>query len=352
MNKKKIGVIGTSFVAGTMMLAGCGILPSNKQASEPKPNAVTTTQKETTTTSAEGQKEQQVQGVKTQLYLIDRNGYVVPETMSLPNTQSITKQALQYLVADGPVDSMLPNGFRAPLPAGTTVLGVDVSSDGKVATVDFSKEFLGYQKEDEQRVMEAVTWTVTQFKKVATVQIKVNGKVLTEMPQSKVVIGDGLSRNDGINIDTSSVVDVTNTSPVTVYYVAQNGKETYYVPITKRVSNNEKDISKAVVEELIKGPSVNTNLSTDFNVDAKLLENPIYENGKVTLNFNDNILNNGIKNTISDYVLNALVLSLTEQPGIESVSIEVNGKNNILNEEGQTLAKPVTRPGNVNTGSF
>jgi germination protein M len=50
--------------------------------------------------------------------------------------------------------------------------------------------------------------------------------------------------------------------------------------------------------------------------------------------------------------LNALVLSLTEQKGIESVAVTVDGKAEIVNENGEKLTEPVTRPENVNTGSF
>ena len=55
---------------------------------------------------------------------------------------------------------------------------------------------------------------------------------------------------------------------------------------------------------------------------------------------------------ISNYVLKSLVLSLTEKKGVKNVSIEVNGKANLIDEKGGKLIKPVDRPENVNTGSF
>ena len=86
--------------------------------------------------------------------------------------------------------------------------------------------------------------------------------------------------------------------------------------------------------------------------DVKLLEEPKVENGKVTLNFNESIYGSFEKKVISQNVLDSLVLSLTEQNGIESVVITVNGKAELMNEEGKKLTEPVTRPENVNTGSF
>ncbi|PFR98677.1 GerMN domain-containing protein, partial [Bacillus cereus] len=79
---------------------------------------------------------------------------------------------------------------------------------------------------------------------------------------------------------------------------------------------------------------------------------PKMQDGKLTLNFNENIYTDKGKSMISDYVLQSLVLSLTEKKGVKNVSVEVNGKANLVNEKGEKLTKPVDRPQNVNTGSF
>ena len=57
-------------------------------------------------------------------------------------------------------------------------------------------------------------------------------------------------------------------------------------------------------------------------------------------------------NIISDVTLRSLVLSLTEQSGIESVSVMVNGSAELVNEEGESLTAPVVRPEKINRGSF
>ena len=55
---------------------------------------------------------------------------------------------------------------------------------------------------------------------------------------------------------------------------------------------------------------------------------------------------------VSQNVLNSLVFSLTEQTDIKSVSVTVDGKAELVREEGDKLTEPVTRPEHVNTGSF
>jgi germination protein M len=349
-----------SVIVLTMLLSGCGLFGEDKAVKEidPPQDVTYLEDGEAIQPSKEGEeqtsaKEEQkaTETVKRELYLIDKNGFVVPQTLELPKTDAVAKQALEYLVEGGPVSEILPNGFRAVLPADTRVLGVKLEKDGTIIA-DFSPEFSNYRKEDEKRILQAITWTLTQFDKVKKVKIRINGHDQPVMPVNGTPIQDGVSREDGINIDTSGVVDITNTHPVTVYFLAQEDDQTYYVPVTRRVSNKEEDRVVAIVNELIKGPSYTSGLLSDFQADVKLLDKPKYENGKVTLNFNEGIYGSKEKNVISEHVLNSLVLSLTEQEGIESVAITVNGKANLVKEDGKSLAEPVTRPENVNTGSF
>jgi germination protein M len=280
---------------------------------------------------------------------MDKNGYVVPQTLDLPKTESVAKQALEYLVQNGPVTEMLPNGFQAVLPADTKL---SVSVKDKVATVDFSKEFKDYQAEDELKILQSITWTLTQFDAIEKVKLQLNGHPLEEMPVNGTPIGDELTRKDGINLDTSQVANITNTKPVTIYYIGGEVDSYYLVPVTKRVSSKTKNNIEVVIHELVKGPNVASNLLNEFNSDVKLLDEPKVENGKVTLNFNESIYGSFEEKIISQNVLDSLVLSLTEQKGIESVAVTVNGKAELMSEDGKKLTEPVTRPENVNTGSF
>lgn len=340
-------------VASSVVLTGCGML-GNEKATEQidPPKNVTYTNKEQQTDQS-AKKEQQAEAPKRELYLLDKNGYVVPQALAIPapKDNAVIKQALEYLVKDGPVTEMLPNGFQAVLPANTQVKGVDIQADG-TAIADFSTDFTKYKKEEERQIVEAITWTLTQFKEVKRVKLRIDGQDLVMMPLDHTPIGQGVSREDGINFDDEQVVDVMNTKPVTLYFVSQHNKQTYYVPVTRRIAENKADEVMAVVQELIQGPSHTSNLVSDFNADVKLLNEPTYENGQVTLNFNENIYGSVGKNIISDHVLHSLVLSLTEQEGVQSVAIEVNGKADLVTEKGEKLTKPVTRPQNVNTGSF
>ncbi len=359
MFKNKKSMIVSSVMISSLLLSGCGLLDFEwkQKIDPPKEESLTDDTSKISTEEGTAEKENKDQNVaaentlKTELYLVDKNGYVVPQTLDLPKTNSVAKQALEYLVQGGPVTDMLPNGFKAVIPAETNV-SVDIDKKDKVATVNLSKEFKNYKKEDELKILQSITWTLTQFDSVDKVKLQLNGYALKEMPVNKTPIKDGLTRANGINIDTTDVLDITNTRAVTVYYLGEEDDSYYYVPVTRRVSNKVDNNIQAAVDELIKGPSYTSKLVSDFSEEARLLDEPKVENGKVTLNFNESIVNSLDKKKVSQHLLESLVLSLTEQKGIESVALTVNGKTDLLNEKGEKLTKPVTRPENVNTGSF
>ncbi|XJZ26405.1 GerMN domain-containing protein [Bacillota bacterium Lsc_1132] len=355
-NKTTTTLVSAVFVS-TLLLSGCGLFGSETARKIDPPKDVTIAKESSTAAKTNQQSSKEAvkadakakQSMKTELYLIDKNGYVVPQTIALPKTTSIAKQALEYLVAGGPVSELLPKGFRAVLPAGTEV-SVDIK-DG-VASVNFSKEFKNYQAADETKILQSITWTITQFNTVKSIKLAMDGKPLAKMPVNGTPISENLSRASGINIDTSDVLDITNTKPVTVYYIGGEEGSYYYVPVTRRVSNSVKDNVVAAVDELVKGPNQSSNLISDFMPKVKLLEAPKVEKGKVTLNFNESVYGSFKEKVISQHLLDALVLSLTEQQGIKEVSVLVKGKAELVKEDGKKLTAPVTRPEKVNTGSF
>src|SRR5699024_7643220 len=119
--------------------------------------------------------------VARELYLIDANGMVASQMIELPllDSKEVATQVLEYLVVDGPVTEIIPNGFRAVLPAGTEILGLNLEEDGTMI-VDLSEEFKEYSPADELKIIESVTHTLTQFDSVEQVKLWVNGMPLSE----------------------------------------------------------------------------------------------------------------------------------------------------------------------------
>ncbi|MBM7838538.1 germination protein M [Alkalihalobacillus xiaoxiensis] len=282
-----------------------------------------------------------------ELYLIDANGMVVPQTVTLPKTESLMKQSLEYLVVDGPLQDVLPNGFRGVIPAGTTV-DVNHLKEDKIAIANFSGEFNDYNPDDEKQIFESITWTLTQFEEVDEVKIQINGIELEEMPMSETSIVGNLTRADGINLDSGDVIDMTNSQDVTLYFLSSHENQAYYVPVTRRVENVESELATAI-EELTEGPNFPmSNLLTQMTTEMELLEEPTLDDGKVVLNFNEAIQTIAGENAvIAQSILDTIALTLTEQEGVEEVSIQVNGEDTIYSENGNVI-ETVVRPAIIN----
>ncbi|EIT85393.1 Lipoprotein LpqB, GerMN domain-containing protein [Fictibacillus macauensis ZFHKF-1] len=340
-------------VSASLLLSGCGLGFGKEEASKQIDPPPALSHKKETQPKSKATAASEKNKVKRQLYLFDSNGLVVPQMLPLPKSGMAAKQVLQYLVKDGPVTQMLPNGFQAVLPTDTRVLDVTVEKDG-TAVANFSKEFKEYRAQDERKLLQAITFTLTQFEAIKTVKIQIEGHDQKDMPLQHTPIGEGVSRSDGINIENGAVTNMAHSNTATLYFVAQNSSNTtYYVPVTRRIAVNEnQDAVAAAVQELIEGPTSESHLLSDVRNDVKLMNKPVVKDGVVTLNFNKAILGNKAANMIDDEVLKPLVLSLTEIEGVKKVAIQVDGKASLKNQAGKSLTAPVSRTEIVETGEF
>lgn len=346
MKYHRIGKMTAVLGVSAVLLSGCGLFgPENEATSiDPPPQSEVALEGENALPASDGTKtEAAVQGtVDRTVYLLDANGYVVPVSLTLPKEEGLAKQVLTYMVKGGPVESMLPSGFSAILPAGTKVLGMTIK-DG-VATVDFSNEFATYDPKDEKRIMDAVSRALTEFSNVKNVQIWINGKPLTEMPVDSTPISQ-LGRNHGINLELAEGAQPGRTTPVTVYFQGQlDDKRTYYVPVTRLIPQTD-NIAKAVVEELIKGPKEGSPLFSSLLRTTKVLD-VSEEEGLVKVNLSSDILKYDEGKEASPEALEALVLSLTESTGANKVQVLVEGKP--VKSGSFDFTKPVDRPVHVN----
>lgn len=335
-----------------LTLSGCGFNKSSG-AIKPDPNKTDLVKKGDKLDNPDKNKESASTAAKAEettpreLYLLDANGRVSPQVVQLPKTQSLAKQALQYLVKDGPVSDILPNGFQAVIPSGTTIHGVNLKDDGTLV-VNFSKDFLNYKANQEKNILQAITWTVTQFDTVKSVQLQIDGKNKSVMPVGKTPIGKGLTRANGINTEIGNVVDVTASDSVTVYYLSENKGNTYYVPVTTRVKSGKDELA-AAVNAMIDSPA-GKGLQSAFGSDVALKGDPVVKDGVVTLNFNESLYTDPQKKTVSNAAIDCLALTLTGQSDIKKVAIEVDGSTKVMKESGKPITEPVSRPTVNKTG--
>lgn len=107
---RRAWVIVTMFI---FMLSGCGLFGGEKATKEiDPPKDVTYVEDEKALQEQEtAEKEKAIETVQRELYLIDKNGFVVPQTFALPKTNAAAKQVLEYLVENGRFHSCFRTDF-------------------------------------------------------------------------------------------------------------------------------------------------------------------------------------------------------------------------------------------------
>ena len=244
---------------------------------------------------------------KTVVYLLDNHNYLGKTKIvsSSNDTLKQIKMALETLIV-GKNESKLPSGFRAIIPSDTTIKSIKLNN--KIVKVDFSKEFLDVDEKNEEKIIEAVVYTLTSFEEVDKVIIYVDGKVLTKLPKSGLNLPSTLDRSFGINkeYDIKTYKDI---EAITVYYLSKYNDEEYYIPVTK-YTNSKKEKSDLIIEALTIGSSDN-HLMSYLNYNTKLL-NMEKKDDLYILSFDENIFENQLNKKIADQVLNSISFSMAD----------------------------------------
>lgn len=277
------------------------------------------------------------------LYLMDADGMVVPKNVALPvdGSKAVAKQVLQYLVEDGPIAELLPNGFQAVIPANTEILGVHITEDGTLI-VDFSEEFLQYDAENERQIVESITNTVSQFDTVKRMKLRIEGEDINEMPVNGTPIAQGFSKNMGLNIQLASMPTLGKDEPVTIFIPKQSQTSTYFVPVTTYVTTTQKNIYADMMEKLLQMDEMNVNGLHVLNDGVKLIDTPVISDGVLHLTLSEEVLLEKEKQTISDDVMEMITRTFTNMESVQAVQVSVEDIPIIKNENGQVYDHPVT----------
>ena len=259
------------------------------------------------------------------VYLLDSNDYVARTTIKGCDCDTIetAKEVSEYLVIDGEKSNIIPNGFRPIIPSGTEIL--DVSLEDKILTINFSKELLDINKDYEEKMIESLIYSLTSIDGIDKVIIKVEGEVLTKLPNSGKNLPTMLDKSYGIN-KSYDLVNTNNIDSYTVYYVSNFNDNEYYVPITKYVNAiNKQDKIKVIIDELSSSPIYEANLMSYLSSNVNLIDYSL-DNKVLNLNFNDSILTDNTNDKILEEVIYTISLSIMDNFEVEEVSFLVNNE--------------------------
>lgn len=252
------------------------------------------------------------------VYLLNSNNYLV-KTNTLLGEEDVEKKIsclVDYLTI-GRVDH-LPVGLSALLPSNVNLL--DIELDGKVVTLNFSKEFWDGDSKLYERMIESLTYSVVSIDGVEGLKIKVDGVLVTEVPSTKKILPEILTKDYGIN----KVYDIDSTSnitKVTTYYLDKIDNQNYYVPVTKYMNDSREKID-IIVENLSGNFLYETNLISLLQNDIELMNYQI-EDELMLLNFNHNLFNN---EKVLEEVTYQVAYSIFDNYDVKAVLIEVDGE--------------------------
>ena len=251
------------------------------------------------------------------LYIKDQNGYVA-RTNIIKKKDNDIEYIINLLTKGSLYENYLPINFEPLIPENTKLL--NYSLNDKVLKLNFSKEFLLVNENDEEKMIESLIYSLCELESIDKILIYVENKKLNELPNSKVKLPVSLDKSYGINkvYDIKSYKNVTKT---TIYYASKTDDLTYYIPITK-ITNNDANAVEIIVKELKTSPIYESNLISFLNASYELKNYEIMENS-VNMSFDNKMLLNLNDENITEKVKYTLSLSIRDTLG-KDVSIKIN----------------------------
>ena len=252
-----------------------------------------------------------------EIYLLGPNKYLVKTNVLLETDNINTKirSILDYLTIQK--SDKLPTGLSGIIPMNTKVNNVEIKES--IVTIDFSKELLDVKEELEERLIEAITYSIINIDGVEAIKIKVDGNLLTELPKTKKKLPELLNRNFGIN----KVFDIDNLNSiqkVTLYYLDKISNQNYYVPVTKYLNDDREKIN-IIIDNLSSNYIYESSLVSLLNQNTELINYEI-EDEIMTLNFNNSIFTH---DKILEEVTYTIKESVCSTYLVKSVILEVEG---------------------------
>ncbi len=254
--------------------------------------------------------------VATIVYYADGDGYLVPVTRQIAQTDGIAKATLALMVQSGANDLDAARlGLRTVVPEGTT-FELDIA--GGKARVDLSAEALGCATlADEQLMVEGIANTLCCFSTVDEVSFLFDGQKRSKLTNGMDV--SGVFAGDTANMEPVSATGDYGT--VQLYFPSQTGR--LLVPITRPVFSVA-DPTTAMIE-LANGPQPDSGLERALPENCGV-RSVTMKDGVVTVDFSKEFTealqgSDGGKQTIR-----AILFTCAQFPGVQKVQMLVEGQ--------------------------
>lgn len=250
------------------------------------------------------------------IYLLDRNDRLVRTKVIIneSNTKDIINEVVEILIHGGIGESIIPSGFRSFIPSSTKINSIDI--EDCIIKIDFNSNLLDVRKDMEDKVIEALVYSLTEIDGITGITITIENKELTKLPKSNSKLPSIITREYGIN-KVFDIDSLSGISHITTYFIDKINNNYYYVPVTKYV-NDDRDKIKIIIEELSSTRAYNSDLMSFINSNTKLLKVDI-DDDTMNLVFNNYILNDFDKKDILEEVIYTICLSIKDNYSVKEV---------------------------------
>ena len=263
------------------------------------------------------QEEAAVPTRETVVFYQDGEGYLVPVTCEIPDTEGIAKATLSKMVASSENDLYAARmGLKTTLPEGTRI-ELDIAD--QKARVDLSKEALSCQSaEDETLMLQSVVETLCRFDTVEEVDFLFDGQKRSKLTYGSDV--SGVFKNGAINFESTDTVPTAGANTVQLYFPSSSGR--MLVPVTRTVYSPADETTAML--ELIKGPKADSGLNTALP-DSLGIRSVTRKDGVVTVDFSKDFASVMEQDT-AQMALNAILYTLRQFPEVKDIQFQVEGK--------------------------
>lgn len=246
---------------------------------------------------------------ESDIYLFDNNNYVsrVNIQVKSTNTYDLINEKISLMTKNNSLSYKLRSGFTAPIPENTRLLDYHIK-DG-ILVLNFSKDLLNVEDNLEEKMIEAIIYSLTSIKGINGITIKVNNNILNKLEYTNKVLPEVLDRSFKINKEFSSN-SINNLKEVTVYYPATIDDFLYYIPITK-ITDDKNEKIEIIINELKSSTTYNTNFVEFINEETKLINYEFIDKSLI-LNFTDSIFTDINSKTIKEEITYAINSSIKD----------------------------------------
>lgn len=257
------------------------------------------------------------------IFLIDNNNYVARTSIikTSTNIDEEIKEKIETLTEDSKKSSYIRDGFKPIIPKNTTLLSYELKNE--ILTLNFSKELLNIKENQEEPMLEALTYSLLENKNIKKIKLLIENLPLSNI--NNVKVPEYLDKNYGIN-KLFNIDSIKNTTKTTIYYISKYENYYYYIPVTK-ISNEQTEKIEIIIKELKKAPIYQTNLISYLATSTQMTNYELLENS-INLSFNNYLIANINEEKIEEEVKYSIALSIRDTYGINEITFLIPNQEN------------------------